>query len=115
MAAGVFLVYIGLTWALPIYISLRIGRGKNRMGWLYGLLLGWIGVLIVWMRSPLPGPTAVAVVTAPASIAPASPPVEQPPPGWYADPYDAANLRYWDGSHWTGNVAPAGTAAAAPG
>jgi len=30
------------------------------MGWLYGLHLGWLGVLIVWMRSPLPAPATVA-------------------------------------------------------
>ena len=61
MAAGVvYLIYVGLTWALPIYVGNRIGRGKNRTGWLYGLLLGWLGVLIVWMRSPLPAPATVA-------------------------------------------------------
>lgn len=26
----------------------------------------------------------------------------QPPPaGWYADPYGAAALRWWDGTRWT--------------
>lgn len=24
------------------------------------------------------------------------------PPGWYADPWKIARLRYWDGSKWTG-------------
>ena len=24
------------------------------------------------------------------------------PPGWYADPWKKARLRYWDGSKWTG-------------
>lgn len=23
------------------------------------------------------------------------------PPGWYADPYDPAGTRYWDGAAWT--------------
>jgi hypothetical protein len=24
--------------------------------------------------------------------------------GWYADPWQQARLRWWDGSAWTGNV-----------
>ena len=26
-------------------------------------------------------------------------------PGWFPDPVRAANLRYWDGSHWTEHTA----------
>lgn len=28
-------------------------------------------------------------------------------PGWYSDPHDASQLRWWDGTQWTGHVAPA--------
>lgn len=35
---------------------------------------------------------------------PMSPPL--PPAGWYGDPTTADQLRYWDGSAWTGHVAP---------
>jgi hypothetical protein len=31
-----------------------------------------------------------------------------PPSGWYADPVDAMQWRYWDGQQWTGHVAPRG-------
>jgi hypothetical protein len=34
-------------------------------------------------------------------------------PGWYPDPYDPANLRYWDGLTWTESIAP-GVAGAPP-
>lgn len=27
-------------------------------------------------------------------------------PGWYADPWRQAALRYWDGAMWTGHVHP---------
>ncbi len=37
------------------------------------------------------------------------------PAGWYPDPYDASQLRYWDGSVWTESVTPAGGQGAAPG
>lgn len=28
------------------------------------------------------------------------------PPGWYTDPRDAGQARYWDGADWTDHVAP---------
>jgi hypothetical protein len=30
-----------------------------------------------------------------------------PPPGWYPDAVDATKVRWWDGSHWTGDAQPA--------
>ena len=30
------------------------------------------------------------------------------PPGWYADPNQPGQQRYWDGNAWTEHVAPAG-------
>jgi hypothetical protein len=29
-----------------------------------------------------------------------------PPAGWYADPYDQARQRYWDGERWTAGTNP---------
>jgi hypothetical protein len=100
-------------WGLFIYAGRRIAIPKNRGRW-WGAL-GVLGLIIVALLSPRETHETRAVVVEQTPAVPASVPVEPPPAGWYADPYDAANLRYWDGSHWTGNVAPAGTAAAAPG
>jgi len=50
------------------------------------------------------GPSATAA-TAPAAAAPATPSV---PAGWYADPANRYELRYWDGSAWTEHVSRAG-------
>lgn len=36
---------------------------------------------------------------------PSEPPAE-PVAGWYPDPYDSSQQRYWDGSIWTGHTAP---------
>jgi hypothetical protein len=30
-----------------------------------------------------------------------------PPAGWYADPQNAAQQRYWNGAAWTEHVQPA--------
>lgn len=30
------------------------------------------------------------------------------PPGWFPDPWQAAHLRWWDGTQWTGHTAMAG-------
>lgn len=38
----------------------------------------------------------------------------QPPAGWYPDPQDAQQQRYWDGSTWTGHTAPSGAPPSAP-
>lgn len=93
-------------WGLPIAVANKIGAPKNRRGWLWGLLLGWIGVAFVAFLGPLPGrrlvepqqqvftlqpATALAAVASPAA----------PAPGWYADPLSAGHVRYWDGSAWT--------------
>ena len=32
----------------------------------------------------------------------------QQPPGWYPNPADAAQLRWWDGNAWTDHTAPRG-------
>jgi hypothetical protein len=46
------LVFAAVLRALPIYVAHRIGAPKGRMGWLCGLLLGWIGVIIVAVLPP---------------------------------------------------------------
>jgi uncharacterized Tic20 family protein len=45
----------------------------------------------------------------------ATPPSDRPAePGWYPDPEVPGGQRYWDGSQWTENRAPAAQAAAVP-
>ena len=51
--AGI-LVFAGFFWVLPIFVGHKIGEPKNRDGWVWGLLLGWIGVIIVACLSPVP-------------------------------------------------------------
>ncbi len=37
-----------------------------------------------------------------------------PGPGWHEDPWDSTQLRWWDGSEWTGHTAPATAETEAP-
>jgi len=54
---------------------------------------------IVFLALPPPGPKPVPLgVWSPALVG--------PQPGWYADPYSASNLRWWDGGRWTDQVRP---------
>jgi hypothetical protein len=41
------LLFIAIFTILPIVVGQKIGARKNRAGWAWGLLLGWLGVLIV--------------------------------------------------------------------
>jgi hypothetical protein len=46
-----------LLWGVPIFVAYLIGAPKRRSGFLYGLFLGWIGVLIVAILPPASEPT----------------------------------------------------------
>ena len=41
------LFFAAIFWVAPIFVGHKLGTPKNRAGWAWGLLLGWIGVLIV--------------------------------------------------------------------
>ena len=47
------LVFAIVFWVLPVFVSHKIGAPKNRQGWIWGLLLGWIGVIIVACLPPV--------------------------------------------------------------
>lgn len=48
----VFLLgFVILVWIAPIFVAQRVGKRKSRAGWAWGLLLGWIGVIIVAVLS----------------------------------------------------------------
>jgi hypothetical protein len=46
------LVLIAVLYVWPIIAAHSIGKRKNREGWLWGVCLGWIGVLIIALRAP---------------------------------------------------------------
>lgn len=42
-----FLIFALIFWIAPVVAGKVLGDRKGRMGWLWGLLLGWLGVLIL--------------------------------------------------------------------
>jgi hypothetical protein len=53
------LVFIAVFWVAPVFVGLAIGTPKKRAGWAWGLLLGWLGVIIVACLSEKKPPVAV--------------------------------------------------------
>lgn len=49
-ATGIVIVIV---WVVPIFVAVSQGRAKGRDGWVYGILLGWIGVLILAVLPPV--------------------------------------------------------------
>ena len=50
-----FILVVGLIWGLPIFVTHKIGAPKRRAGWAYGLLLGWLGVVVIACLGPKRG------------------------------------------------------------
>ena len=51
----ILVLYFGGLWIAPIVVTNRMGKRKGHTyAWVWGALLGWIGVLIEWMRSDRP-------------------------------------------------------------
>jgi hypothetical protein len=42
-----------ILWVVPIFVTVSMGRAKNREGWAYGVFLGWLGVIILALLPPL--------------------------------------------------------------
>lgn len=86
------------------------GTGGSDAPAMPGVAAGSTAASRVAVPAPL-GPTSAAPPAAPPVTEPTAPVV---PAGWYADPWGASSLRYWDGAQWTGHVSgPAGAGVAA--
>jgi len=107
------LVFVVIIWMSSIVAGQDVGASKGRVGWAWGLLLGWLGVLILSFLGPRRRAlahksfrlTRAGDVLEPAAAGGAARRPGLPPPGWYADPNDATNIRYWGGAAWTEYVA----------
>jgi hypothetical protein len=51
-AALVGLFWIAVGYVFPVWICVTRGAQRGRNGWIWGLLLGWIGVLMIFLLPP---------------------------------------------------------------
>jgi hypothetical protein len=130
----------GSAGVLTIYLVVISRQGNSPVGWVVGPLvyagmLPLVGLTTRWTRRPcflvsailltvltivgmlsigiLIFPVAIIAWVAFASIPSGSrsdAPRAWAPPGWYPDPASTEQNRYWDGSMWTAQVAPPGSA-----
>lgn len=74
-------------WLACAGVAGLIGISRTGHFWTYfflGLLLGFIGIILAAIaKPPVPSPS---------------------PPGWYADPWQQAPLRWYDGQQWSWHI-----------
>jgi hypothetical protein len=46
------LLVLALLWVLPIFVAHSMGKPKHRAGALYGIFLGWLGVIVLALLPP---------------------------------------------------------------
>ena len=44
----------GLLFLLPVGVAIELGYSRDRSGWMWGLFLGWLGVVILACMRPVP-------------------------------------------------------------
>ena len=100
--------FIGLI-AVTIVGLIRSGQNGD-MGWLAGIIAGWI-VGLGWLVAII----YLAAVAPRRSQQPAAmPPHSAPGAGWHSDPLGRHEFRYWNGVNWTSDVSDQGTASSDP-
>jgi hypothetical protein len=54
-SSGVLIEWLGLFFTfslLPILITWWMGKWRDRHGWVWGLVLGWLGVILLALNLP---------------------------------------------------------------
>lgn len=99
---------------LAIYLSgfllawlVGAAKGRGAEGFIFGLLLAWIGLAIVLCLSPTakaqgrrPCPYCAEMILPAATVCPHCH-KEMKAAGWYPDPRERHPDRWWDGMGWT--------------
>lgn len=74
-------------------------KGQTGTGLILGALLGIIGIIILLFMKPIPKPNGAQVIGSATVV------------GWHSDPFNRFQMRYYDGTRWTGYVSTNGVAA----
>lgn len=97
-----------LVWLVSAVLGAVIGASKGRggLGFALGALLGVVGLVIIAVVAKTPEKRAAEISATRALLAPTQP--SPTPPGWWADPWQRHQFRYWDGVSWTQHVSDNG-------
>jgi len=52
VAVGVCVLLLLLAWGIPILVAGRIGRARNRRGYVAGIFFGWVGLVYIVLMPP---------------------------------------------------------------
>jgi len=101
-AAGVYQVQIAAPGLQVIVAPSLLSALSGALTWVgvgvAALALGVVGIVL--LIAGLVSASHARAARAP--LAPVPAPAAAPPPGWLPDPWRTAQLRWWDGSAWTG-------------
>jgi hypothetical protein len=97
--------FVLLAWAASAVAAYFIGKHKGRPidGLILGILLAWIGVLIIACLRSHARPSAGYPQTTGQRLVPV-----QAPAQWLPDPMARHEFRWWDGARWTEHVSDRG-------
>lgn len=103
-ASAVLACYLAA--GLSVLVSAGPGEGSHRLGisTLIGTLIGLVCAMFV--ARPKRATNIHSTSAGAASVEADCAGRPQLPAGWYPDPTVAVQLRYWDGTAWTGHVHP---------
>jgi preprotein translocase subunit Sss1 len=110
-----FLVFVGLVLLFSGFVGYLIGdsKGKGGLGFFLGLILGFIGWIIIAVAQRTPEKEAEYQAKV-AEVQGVAPPSYIRDPCWAEDPYGRHDHRWFNGNRWSPKVADAGSESSDP-
>ena len=104
-SGSIFYLVLAVVFAMVAYRTSESFKKTHQVtpwripSWAWAII-GFISLLL-WVILYL---IARSTTNPPAPVAPSASAPNAAPPGWYPDPRNAHEMRFWDGSGWTSRV-----------